>query len=122
MSQILLLQLQDYSRNPSAESEVKFQLSRISLEPMLRSMAYISEQLSTPVNKVAVINLKVREFLCVFHSNLTIPKLCCFLVLPLRKLRFVHLGTFLISKFLEQLSSLLALRGGGFLHMLIFSF
>lgn len=114
MFQILLLQLQDYSRNPSAESEVKFQLSRISLEPMLRSMAYISEQLSTPVNKVAVINLKVREFLCVFHSNLTIPKLCCFLVLPLRKLRFVHLGTFLISKFLEQLSSLLALRGGDF--------
>jgi hypothetical protein len=28
----------------------------------LRSMAYISEQLSTPANKVAVINLKVCEF------------------------------------------------------------
>ena len=58
----ITLQLQDYGRTPSAESEVKFQLSRISLEPMLRSMAYISEQLSTPANKVAVINLKVCEF------------------------------------------------------------
>lgn len=55
------LQLHDYSRIPSVESEVKFQLSRVSLEPMLRSMAYISEQLSTPANKVAVINLKVQK-------------------------------------------------------------
>lgn len=54
-----LSQLQDYSKTPSAEFEVKFQLSRVTLEPMLRSMAYISEQLSTPANRVAVINLKV---------------------------------------------------------------
>ncbi|KAL4611190.1 hypothetical protein ACB092_08G105700 [Castanea dentata] len=58
---VINLKLQDYSRNPSAESEVKFQLSRVSLEPMLRSMAYISEQLSTPANKVAVINLKLQD-------------------------------------------------------------
>lgn len=55
----LLLQLQDYSKTPTGESEVKFSLSRVTLEPMLRSMAYISEQLSSPANKVAVINLKV---------------------------------------------------------------
>ncbi|TXG73473.1 hypothetical protein EZV62_002052 [Acer yangbiense] len=55
------LQLQDYSKTPSAEFEVKFQLSRVTLEPMLRSMAYISEQLSTPANRVAVINLKLQD-------------------------------------------------------------
>lgn len=66
----LSLQLQDYSRTPSAESEVKFQLSRVSLEPMLRSMAYISEQLSIPANKVAVINLKVFLLSDLFLSNL----------------------------------------------------
>ncbi|KAG8371072.1 hypothetical protein BUALT_Bualt13G0048900 [Buddleja alternifolia] len=56
---VINLKLQDYSRTPAGESEVKFSLSRVTLEPMLRSMAYISEQLSTPANKVAVINLKV---------------------------------------------------------------
>ncbi|KAL6129324.1 hypothetical protein ACLB2K_072675 [Fragaria x ananassa] len=58
---VINLKLHDYSRIPSVESEVKFQLSRVSLEPMLRSMAYISEQLSTPANKVAVINLKLQD-------------------------------------------------------------
>ncbi|XP_050384811.1 protein FAR1-RELATED SEQUENCE 3 [Argentina anserina] len=58
---VINLKLQDYSRIPSAELEVKFQLSRISLEPMLRSMAYISDQLSIPANKVAVINLKLQD-------------------------------------------------------------
>ncbi|KAF9587682.1 hypothetical protein IFM89_004514 [Coptis chinensis] len=53
--------LQDYSKNPSGESEVKFQLSRLTLEPMLRSMAYIGDQLSTPANRVAVINLKLQD-------------------------------------------------------------
>lgn len=53
------LQLQDYRRTPASESEVKFQLSTVTLEPMLRSMAYINEQLSAPANRVAVINLKV---------------------------------------------------------------
>ncbi|KAF8403500.1 hypothetical protein HHK36_011604 [Tetracentron sinense] len=55
---VLNLKLQDYSK-PTGEAEVKFQLSRITLEPMLRSMTYINEQLSRPANKVAVINLKV---------------------------------------------------------------
>lgn len=58
---VINLKLQDYSKNPSAELEVKFQLSRVTLEPMLRSMAYISEQLSTPANRVAVINLKLQD-------------------------------------------------------------
>lgn len=55
---ILLMQLQDYSKGPAIESDVKFQLSRVTLEPMLKSMASISEQLSAPANRVAVINLK----------------------------------------------------------------
>ncbi|GFZ18055.1 FAR1-related sequence 3 [Actinidia rufa] len=55
---VINLKLQDFSKATSGESEVKFQLSRVTLEPMLRSMAYISEQLSTPANRVAVINLK----------------------------------------------------------------
>ncbi|PNX99636.1 protein FAR1-related sequence 3-like [Trifolium pratense] len=54
---VINLKLQDNSRNPSTEFEVKFQLSRVTLEPMLKSMASISEQLSKPANKVAVINL-----------------------------------------------------------------
>ncbi|XVE59133.1 hypothetical protein DITRI_Ditri05aG0021200 [Diplodiscus trichospermus] len=58
---VINLKLQDYSKNPSTETEVKFQLSRVTLEPMLRSMAYISEQLSTPANRVAVINLKLQD-------------------------------------------------------------
>ncbi|KAL1177736.1 hypothetical protein V6Z11_A03G050400 [Gossypium hirsutum] len=58
---VINLKLQDYGKNPSAEMEVKFQLSRVTLEPMLRSMAYISEQLSTPANRVAVINLKLQD-------------------------------------------------------------
>ncbi|KAK6646246.1 hypothetical protein PHAVU_L004237 [Phaseolus vulgaris] len=58
---VINLKLQDYSRVPSTESEVKFHLSRVTLEPMLKSMAYISEQLSTPANKVAVINLKLQD-------------------------------------------------------------
>lgn len=52
-------QLQDYGKAPSGETEVQFRLTRTTLEPMLKSMAYISQQLSTPANKVAVINLKV---------------------------------------------------------------
>ncbi|CBI24361.3 hypothetical protein VitviT2T_008699 [Vitis vinifera] len=58
---VINLKLQDYSKTPSGESEVKFQLSRVTLEPMLRSMAYINEQLSTPANRVAVINLKLQD-------------------------------------------------------------
>ncbi|KAL3518763.1 hypothetical protein ACH5RR_021352, partial [Cinchona calisaya] len=58
---VINLKLQDYSRTSTGEAEVKFHLSRVTLEPMLRSMAYISEQLSTPANKVAVINLKLQD-------------------------------------------------------------
>ncbi|KAL2240007.1 protein FAR1-RELATED SEQUENCE 3 [Sesamum indicum] len=58
---VINLKLQDYARTPAGESEVKFSLSSVTLEPMLRSMAYISEQLSTPANKVAVINLKLQD-------------------------------------------------------------
>ncbi|XP_055829619.1 protein FAR1-RELATED SEQUENCE 3 isoform X1 [Solanum dulcamara] len=58
---VINLKLQDYIRTPSRESEVKFQLSQVTLEPMLKSMAYISEQLSAPANRVAVINLKLQD-------------------------------------------------------------
>ncbi|KAL5733761.1 hypothetical protein ACOSQ2_033453 [Xanthoceras sorbifolium] len=58
---VINLKLQDYGKNPSGETEVQFRLTRATLEPMLRSMAYISQQLSTPANKVAVINLKLQD-------------------------------------------------------------
>ncbi|RDX60899.1 Protein FAR1-RELATED SEQUENCE 3, partial [Mucuna pruriens] len=54
---IISLKLHDYSKSPSGETEVKFQLTRDTLEAMLRSMTYISEQLSAvgtssgPANK-----------------------------------------------------------------------
>lgn len=54
-----LLQLQDYRKNPAGETDVQFRVTRVTLEPMLRSMAYIGQQLSAPANRVAVINLKV---------------------------------------------------------------
>ena len=66
-----LLQLQDYGKNPSGETEVQFRLTRVTLEPMLRSMAYISQQLSTPANKVAVINLKVWKLILSITPALT---------------------------------------------------
>lgn len=45
----LYLQLQD-TETTSGESEVKFQVSRDTLGAMLRSMAYIREQLSNAVS------------------------------------------------------------------------
>ncbi|KAK7396096.1 hypothetical protein VNO78_16855 [Psophocarpus tetragonolobus] len=54
---IVSLKLYDYSKSPSGETEVKFQLTRDTLEAMLRSMTYIREQLnavetsSGPANK-----------------------------------------------------------------------
>ncbi|TQD73046.1 hypothetical protein C1H46_041418 [Malus baccata] len=55
---VINLKLQDYGKNPAGEKEVQFRLTRVTLEPMLRSMTYISQQLSAPANRVAVINLK----------------------------------------------------------------
>ncbi|XP_077241180.1 uncharacterized protein LOC143881785 [Tasmannia lanceolata] len=46
---VISLKLQDYTKTRSGETEVKFQLSRDTLEAMLRSMAYINEQLSNIV-------------------------------------------------------------------------
>ncbi|OIW16643.1 hypothetical protein TanjilG_00066 [Lupinus angustifolius] len=43
---IISLKLHDYSKSPSDETEVKFQLTRDTLEAMLKSMTYIREQLS----------------------------------------------------------------------------
>ncbi|XAR48344.1 hypothetical protein NMG60_11031140 [Bertholletia excelsa] len=43
---VITLKLQDYTKSPSGEMEVKFQLTRDTLEAMLRSMTYISERLS----------------------------------------------------------------------------
>ncbi|GFY90706.1 FAR1-related sequence 3 [Actinidia rufa] len=53
--------LQDYGKTPSGETEVQFRLTRVTLEPMLKSMAYISQQLSASANRVAVINLKLQD-------------------------------------------------------------
>ncbi|KAF8403494.1 hypothetical protein HHK36_011598 [Tetracentron sinense] len=44
---VISLKLQDYTKSRLGETEVKFQLTRDTLEAMLRSMVYISEQLST---------------------------------------------------------------------------
>ena len=55
---VINLKLQDYNKNPSTEYEVKFHLSSLTVGPVLKSMAEVSEQLSTTANKVAVINLK----------------------------------------------------------------
>lgn len=53
------MQLQDFGKGPSGETMVQFRLTKVTLEPMLKSMAYISQQLSRSANRVAVINLKV---------------------------------------------------------------
>ncbi|KAK1367667.1 SWIM-type domain-containing protein [Heracleum sosnowskyi] len=57
---VINLKLQDYG-NPPTESEVQFRLTRVSLEPMLKSMTYISQQLLTPANRVAVMSLKLQD-------------------------------------------------------------
>ncbi|CAN4108543.1 unnamed protein product [Withania somnifera] len=58
---VINLKLQDYGKNLAAETEVQFRLTRVTLEPMLKSMAQISQQLSLPSNRVAVINLKLQD-------------------------------------------------------------
>lgn len=58
---VINLKLQDYGKTPAGETEVQFRLTRVTLEPMLRSMTYISQQLSTPGNRVAVISLKLQD-------------------------------------------------------------
>ncbi|KAK7385859.1 hypothetical protein VNO78_31783 [Psophocarpus tetragonolobus] len=56
---VINLKLQDYSKIPSTESEVKFNLSKVTLEPLFNHMVNISDQLSTPTRKFAVLNLKL---------------------------------------------------------------
>lgn len=58
---VINMKLQDYSKGPLGETEVQFRVTRITLEPMLRSMAYISQQLNAPVNRVAIINLRLQD-------------------------------------------------------------
>lgn len=65
----LYFQLQDYSKTPSGETDVQFRVTRLTLEPMLKSMAYINKQLLASANRVALINLKVRTLLA--------PELSC---------------------------------------------
>ncbi|XP_074573620.1 uncharacterized protein LOC141830038 isoform X2 [Curcuma longa] len=48
---IITLKLQDYANSPSGELEVKFQLSKDTLEATLRTMAYISEELLNSVDQ-----------------------------------------------------------------------
>lgn len=59
---VISLKLQDFSKSSSGETEVKFQLTRDTLEAMLRSMTYISEQLSTLVgSSVGPLQKKQRQ-------------------------------------------------------------
>ncbi|KAB1223099.1 Protein FAR1-RELATED SEQUENCE 3 [Morella rubra] len=51
---IIRLKLQDYSKSHLGEMEVKFQLTRDTLEAMLKSMTYISEQLSRMVSSFCI--------------------------------------------------------------------
>ncbi|THU64962.1 hypothetical protein C4D60_Mb01t32070 [Musa balbisiana] len=48
---VITLKLQDYTNSTSGELEVKFQLSKDTLEAMLRTMTHISEQLSSSVEQ-----------------------------------------------------------------------
>lgn len=57
---IVSLKLQDYTKSPLGELEVKFQLTRDTLEAMLKSMSYIHEQLS------GIVSMLVFAFLLLF--------------------------------------------------------
>ncbi|KAJ1392377.1 COMM domain [Sesbania bispinosa] len=58
---IITLKLHDYSKSPLGETEVKFQLTRDTLEAMLRSMTYISEQLNAVGTSSGPANKKQKE-------------------------------------------------------------
>ncbi|KAL5994970.1 hypothetical protein ACLOJK_025027 [Asimina triloba] len=77
---VITLKLQDFSKNPSGETEVKFQLSRDTLEAMLRSMAYIREQLSNAIRflELQIITenfFKICEILLLSLCSSEIPSL-----------------------------------------------
>ncbi|CAL0333615.1 unnamed protein product [Lupinus luteus] len=55
------MKLQDYGKSPPGERNVQFRVTRVTLEPMLKSMVDISQQLAVPVNRVVVINLKLQD-------------------------------------------------------------
>lgn len=99
---IFLMQLQDYSRNPSTESEVKFNLSKVTLEPLFNHMVNIRDQLSAPTRKFAVLNLKVCDFvpLDLTFSNRPCPYVL--LLLLLEKQVLMLLCIFILN-FLEEL-------------------
>ncbi|GAV57489.1 hypothetical protein CFOL_v3_01026 [Cephalotus follicularis] len=59
---IITLKLQDYTQSPSGETGVKFQLTRDTLEAMLRSMTYITEELSSMAgNSAGPVQKKQRQ-------------------------------------------------------------
>ncbi|CAN1171034.1 Protein FAR1-RELATED SEQUENCE 3 [Linum perenne] len=58
---VINLKLQDYSKNPAIDFDVKFNLSKVSLEPMLKSMTNVNEQPSKSANSTTVINLELRD-------------------------------------------------------------
>ncbi|KAI5427567.1 protein FAR1-RELATED SEQUENCE 3 isoform X1 [Lathyrus oleraceus] len=58
---IISLKLQDYSKSPLGEKELKFQLTKDTLEAMLRSMTYISERLSAVGTKSRPANKKQKK-------------------------------------------------------------
>lgn len=99
---IFLMQLQDYSRNPSTESEVKFNLSKVTLEPLFNHMVNIRDQLSAPTRKFAVLNLKVCDFvpLELTFSNRPCPYVLLLLLLEKQVLMLLYI---FILNFLEEL-------------------
>lgn len=99
---IFLMQLQDYSRNPSTESEVKFNLSKVTLEPLFNHMVNIRDQLSAPTRKFAVLNLKVCDFvpLDLTFSNRPCPYVLLLLLLEKQVLMLLYI---FILNFLEEL-------------------
>ncbi|KAK1280931.1 hypothetical protein QJS04_geneDACA015083 [Acorus gramineus] len=52
---VISLKLQDYTKTPGGETEVRFQISRDTLEAMLRSMTCISDKLSNSVRNLNVL-------------------------------------------------------------------
>jgi hypothetical protein len=63
------LQLQDYNKSPLGEMEVKFQLTRDTLEAMLKSMTYISEQLSSMVSIFSIVIMTWRITIVIMMKN-----------------------------------------------------
>ncbi|XP_028555489.1 uncharacterized protein LOC110095418 [Dendrobium catenatum] len=69
---VITLKLQDYAKSHLGEVEVKFQLSRDTLEAMLRSLTYINDQLSdshTSSNFSCALSRCATLFVLIIYTN-----------------------------------------------------